>query len=256
MHAPAGLTIGVPTTVCCAKGVLPPGWVRNALILSYSPQQTRAVAPLRKTAPFHGPSPSCRVPSLVPVARHAMSNEGCSNPSRPPVSAREYGSTPRGRRSGPASTACSPMKAARLPTTPKGQVEFEPPGTEDARLETVAASEAQRGSFPQVERGEEGLSPHHGQGGPSSHGEWHEEGSLAHARQQQEGPVPRLTLQKPRRELEAQARLWKEHQRRQKRSQCSSRSGRGLPRYPPLHPAPRGPRCPCRRRRQSRKTQR
>ena len=58
-----------------------------------------------------------------------------------PVSAREYGSTPRGRRSGPASTACSPMRTARFPTTPEGQVDFEPPGTEDGRLEAATARE-------------------------------------------------------------------------------------------------------------------
>ena len=51
------------------------------------------------------------------------------------------------------------MRAAGFPATPEGQVDFEPPGTEDARLEAAAARE--------------------GQGGPSRHGERGEGGALA-----------------------------------------------------------------------------
>ena len=39
------------------------------------------------------------------------------------------------------------MRTARFPATPVGRVDFEPPGTEDARLEPAAAREGQ-GGFP------------------------------------------------------------------------------------------------------------
>ena len=115
------------------------------------------------------------------------------------------------------------MRAAGFPTTPEGQVDFEPPGTEDARLEAAAAREGQVGPSPQGERGEVGHSPRQGQDGSSPRGERHEvepsprrgqEGSPPHEGQE-EGPVPPPTLQQNREELEAQARLWQEHQRRQ-----------------------------------------
>ena len=134
INAQAALTIAAPTTVCCPMGVLPPGEARTTPAPSFSPHQTRPAIPLRPTAPPRSVTPSRRVLSPAPVARQAMSNEVSSSPSRSPVSAREYGSTPCGRSSGPASTACSPNKAARFPVVSEGQVEFEPPDPEYARL--------------------------------------------------------------------------------------------------------------------------
>ena len=134
IHAQAARTIAAPTTVCCPMGVLPPGEATTAPAPSFSPHQMRPAIPLRPTAPLRSVTPSRRVLSLAPVARQAMSNESSSSPSRSPVCAREYGSTPCGRSSGPASTACSPNKAARFPVVSEGQVEFEPPDPEYARL--------------------------------------------------------------------------------------------------------------------------
>ena len=96
------------------------------------------------------------------------------------------------------------MRAAGFPTTPEGQVEYEPPGTDDARLEAAAARDGQGGRFPECKRREVRPSPRRGQ-----------EVSPLHERQQEEGTVPPPALQQTRPELGAQARLWQEHQRRQ-----------------------------------------
>ena len=70
------------------------------------------------------------------------------------------------------------------------------------------------------EGGEKGLWPHQGQGGPSPHGERREVGSSPREEQQQEGLVPPPTLLDAQRELEAQARMWWEHQQRQQAEQA------------------------------------
>ena len=57
-----------------------------------------------------------------------------------------------------------------------------------------------------------GFSPLQGQGGSSPHGKRREVGPSPREGQQQEGHVPPPTLPDPQRELEAQARVWREHQ--------------------------------------------
>ena len=118
----------------------------------------------------------------------AMSHEGSSSPSRSLTSAREYGSTPRGRRNGPASVDCSPMRAACFPATPEGQEDFQPPDTEDALLEGAAALDGYEGSSPQGEGREVWPSPCRGQAGSSPHWDRREVGlSTRHG---QEGSSP------------------------------------------------------------------
>ena len=102
------------------------------------------------------------------------------------------------------------MRAARFPATPEVQGDPDPPGAEDARLEAAAAREGQGGG----ERDEGGLSPDQGQSGFSSHGERREVGTSLHEGQQQEELVPPPTLHETQQELEAQARMWREHQQR------------------------------------------
>ena len=74
--------------------------------------------------------------------------KGSSSPIPSPISAHEYGTTPRNNRSSPAHVTCSPMRSAGFPTAPGGQEEFEPPGTEDARPEAAPAREGQGGPAP------------------------------------------------------------------------------------------------------------
>ena len=73
-----------------------------------------------------------------------MSNDGSPSPSRTPTKEREYGKTPRSRRSGAASEDCSPLGVPRF--NPPGYIDFEPPGSEDAKLESDAAREQPEGS--------------------------------------------------------------------------------------------------------------
>ena len=117
-----------------------------------------------------------------------MSNEVSSSPSRSPVSAREYGSTPCGRSSGPASTACSLNRAARFPVASEGQVEFEPPGPENARLEPAAAFEGQEKSSPHGEGREVRTSPRYRLAESSTLGELRELGSSPRKGQEGSGP--------------------------------------------------------------------
>ena len=67
----------------------------------------------------------------------------------------------------------SALRASRFLTPPPGQVDFEPPGTEDANLEAEAARALQEGSLSPSGRNRqhEGSSPH---------GERHEVGSQPH----------------------------------------------------------------------------
>ena len=82
------------------------------------------------------------------------------------------------------------MRTAHFLATPEGQVDFDPPVTEDARLEVAAAREGQGGPSPLGEGGQGGLTPHQGQSKSSPHGERREVGSSPHEGQQQEGLVP------------------------------------------------------------------
>ena len=133
-------------------------------------------------------------PSPSPLDYQAMLHEGSSSPSRSSTRHKACGTTPCSRRSGPASVGCSPLRAPRFPTTPLGQVDFEPPSTEDVKLEAEAARELQEGSLspsgrnqqhegssPQGERHEEGFSPD---------GERLEVGSSPHVGQREEGSSP------------------------------------------------------------------
>ena len=124
---------------------MPPGNAKNTSTFILSPHQTH----LRSA------------PSLFPPACQAMSHEGSPRPGRTPTKEREYGTTPRSHRAGPAPEGCSPLGAPRS-TTPPGQV-FEPSGSEDAKLEAEAARVQQEGSSPQGKRRQEGSLPYQAQ---------------------------------------------------------------------------------------------
>ena len=156
-----------------------PGGAGNASDLILPPDQT----------PLHS------APPRSPHAFQAMSNDGSPSPSRTPTKEREYGTTPSSRRSGPASEDCSPLGVPRF--YPLGHIDFELPGSEDAKLEVDAAREQQEGSSPGHKQRQEGSSPHRGQ--------------------QQEGSSPHQVQQQTGQELEEQAGLWQQHLRHPQR---------------------------------------
>ena len=90
--------------------------------------------------PLFSSSPAKPCRTKVPRARARV------QAGRPPE--KEYGTTPRSRRMGPASVGCSPLRALRFATTPPGQVDVDPSATEDATLEAEASRALQKGPCP------------------------------------------------------------------------------------------------------------
>ena len=93
------------------------------------------------------------------IACQAMSHESSPSPSRTFTKEREYGTRPRSCRSGPTSNDCSRLGAPRF-TTPLEQVDYEPPVSEDAKLEAETARVQQDGSSSGYEQRQQGSSPH------------------------------------------------------------------------------------------------
>ena len=162
-----------------------PGGAGNASDLILPPDQT----------PLHS------APPRSPHAFQAMSNDGSPSPSRTPTKEREYGTTPSSRRSGPASEDCSPLRAPIFPTTSPGQVDFESPGSGDAKLEDEDARIHQEESLSQSSWEQQ-------QEGPSLCGERREQGSSTPVGLREDGPVSHQAQQQTHQEMEEHTRLW------------------------------------------------
>ena len=159
------------TSVCDSVGGLPPGDAGNASSFFSYPRQT----PLRSA------------PSRFPLTCQAIAHEGFPSTSRAPTKEGEYGTTRRSRRSGPASEECSLQGSSRF-TTPPRQVDVEPPGSKDAKLEVEVPRGQQEGSSSGHEQRKEGSFPQ---------GEWWQEGFSRHQGELQEGSASYHVQQQP-----------------------------------------------------------